>query len=96
MESLSEKAWLDLIALAALHGSAAPRLGYLVGDAATYLTEEEALALYAALESALTVNVLLEHSTAEHDVLDRDTVHRVRHVLRQPEPKMLRRIPPWR
>jgi hypothetical protein len=29
IESLSEKVWLDLIALAAQHGSAAPRLGNL-------------------------------------------------------------------
>ena len=96
MESLSEKAWLDLIALAALHGSAAPRLGYLVRDAAAYLSEEEAAGLHAALESILTVVVLQEHITTEHDVLDRDTVHRVTHVLRQPGLKMLRRTPPWR
>jgi hypothetical protein len=96
MESLSEKAWLDLIALAALHGSAAPRLGYLVRDAATYLTEEEAAGLHAALERVLTVVVLQEHITTEHDVLDRDTARRVSHVLRQPGLKMLRRTPPWR
>ncbi len=96
MESLSEKAWLDLIALAGMHSSAAPRLGYLVRDAATYLTEEEAAGLHAALERVLTVVVLQEHITPEHDVLDRDTARRVRHVLRQPGLKLLRRTPPWR
>ena len=95
-ESLSEKAWLDLIALAGMHGSAAPRLGYLVRDAATYLTEEEAAGLHAALERVLTVVVLKEHITTEDEKLDRDMVHRVRHVLQQPVLKMLRRTPPWR
>ncbi len=96
IESLSEKVWLDLIALAALHGSAAPRLGYLVRDAATYLTEGEAARLYAALERALFAGEPAEHTATEDDALDRVTVRRVGHVLRQPERKMLRRTPPWR
>jgi hypothetical protein len=110
-EILSDKAWLDLIALAAKHGYSAPRLGHLGRNAATDLTEEEAVGLYVTLERVLTTVALQEHSTTEVDVLDRDTVHRVRRVLRQPAPKRLyrvrrvlrqpglkrlRRTPPWR
>jgi hypothetical protein len=96
IESLSEKVWLDLIALAAQHGSAAPRLGYLGRDDATYLTEGEAAGLYAALERALFAGEPAEHIATEDDALDRVTVRRVGHVLQKPERKMLRRTPPWR
>ncbi len=110
-EILSDKVWLDLIALAAKHGYSAPRLGHLGRNADTDLTEEEAVGLYVTLERVLTTVELQERSTTEDDVLDRDTVHRVRRVLRQPAPKRLhrvrrvqwqpglkrlRRTPPWR
>jgi hypothetical protein len=95
-EILSDKVWLDLIALAAKHGYSAPRLGHLGRNADTDLTEEEAVGLYVTLERVLTTVALQEHSTTEVDVLDRDTVHRVRRVLRQPGLKRLRRTPPWR
>ncbi len=94
-EILSDKVWLDLIALAAKHGYTAPRLGLLGRNAHTDLTEEEAVGLYVTLERVLTTVELQEHSTTEVDVLDRDTVHRVRRVLRQPGLKRLRRTPPW-
>jgi hypothetical protein len=93
---LSDKVWMDLIALADKHGYSALRLGHLGRNAHTDLTEEEAAGLYAALERLLTTVELREHSTTEEDVLDRDTVHRVRLVLRQPGRKRLRRTPPWR
>ncbi len=110
-EPLSDEVWMQLAALAVNHGFSAPRLGYLGRNAATALTEEEAVGLYVTLERVLTTVELQEHSTTEVDVLDRDTVHRVRRVLRQPAPKRLcrvrrvlrqpglkrlRRTPPWR
>jgi hypothetical protein len=93
---LSDKVWMDLIALADKHGYSALRLGHLGRNAHTDLTEEEAAGLYAALERLLTTVELQERTTTEEDVLDRDTVHRVRLVLRQPGLKRLRRTPPWR
>ncbi len=93
-EILSDKVWLDLIALAAKHGYSAPRLGLLGGYEEAYLTEEEAEGLYAALERALFAGEPAEHIPPEADTLDRDTVRRVSHVLIQPERKTLRRTPP--
>jgi hypothetical protein len=95
-ETLSDEVWLDLIAMAANHGYSAPRLGQLWRYENIDLTEEEAAGLYTALESALTAGEPQEHITTEDDVLDRDTVRRVSHVLRQPGVKMLRRTPSWR
>ena len=87
---------MDLIALASKHGFSAPRLGFLGRHEEVDLTEEEAEGLYAALERALSAGEPAERIAPEDDALDRDTVHRVRHVLGQPEHKMLRRTPPWR
>ncbi len=95
-ETLSDEVWLDLIALAAKYGYSAPRLGQLGQNAETDLTEEEVASLHTALGRALTAVEPQEHITTEDDALDRDTVRRVGHVLRQPGLKMLRRIPPWR
>jgi hypothetical protein len=92
-EDLSDEVWMDLIAMAAKHGYSAPRLGQLWRDEDIDLTEEEAAGLYAALERALTAWEPQEHLTTKDDVLDRDTVRRVSHVLRQPGLKMLRRTP---
>ncbi len=93
-ESLSDEVWMDLIALASKHGFSAPRLSHLGQYADTDLTEAEDSGLYAALERALFAGEPQERITPEHDVLDRDTVRRVRHVLRGPGIKMLRRTPP--
>ena len=96
-EELSDEVWMDLIALASKHGFSAPRLGLLERSEQVDLTVEEAAGLYAALERALFAGEPQEHITPEHDVLDRDTVRRVSHVLRGPGIKMLRRTPPcWR
>ncbi len=95
-EVLPDEVWMDLIALASKHGYSAPRLGHLGRNDDTDLTEEEAAVFYAALAHALTAGEPQEHITTEADVLDRDTVRRVSHVLRQPELKRLRRTPPWR
>jgi hypothetical protein len=96
-ESLSDEGWMDLIALASKHGFSAPRLSHLGQYADTNLTEAEDSGLCAALERALFAGEPQEHITPEHDVLDRDTVRRVSHVLRGPGIKMLRRTPPiWR
>ncbi len=95
-EALTDEAWMDLIALASKHGFSAPRLGFLGRHEAVDLTEVEAEGLYTALEQALFAGEPAEHIPPEADTLDRDTVHRVRHVLLQPERKTLRRTPPWR
>jgi hypothetical protein len=95
-EALSDEEWMDLIALASKHGFSAPRLGLLERSALVGLTEEEATGLYAALERALLAGEPAERIATEDDVLDRDTVHRVRHVLQQPVLKILRRTPPGR
>ncbi len=95
-EALSDEVWMDLIALASKHGFSAPRLGFLERSEQVDLTEEEAAGLYAALERALLAGEPAERIATEDDTLDRDTVHRVRHVLGQPVLKMLRRTPPWR
>ena len=95
-EALSDKVWMKLATLAVKHGFSAPRLGSLERSEQVDLTEEEAAGLYAALERALSAGEPAERIAPEDDALDRDTVHRVRHVLGQPEHKMLRRTPPWR
>ena len=96
-ESLSDEGWMDLIALASKHGFSAPRLSHLGQYAYTNLTEAEDSGLYAALERALFAGEPAEGIATEHDVLDRDTVRRVSHVLGGPGLKMLRRTPPsWR
>ena len=96
-ESLSDEGWMDLIALASKHGFSAPRLSQIGQYADTNLTEAEDSGLYAALERALFAGEPAERIATEHDVLDRDTVRRVSHVLRGPGLKMLRRTPPiWR
>src|SRR5215218_228215 len=81
-ESLSDEGWMDLIALASKNGYSAPRLSHLAQYADTNLTEVEDSGLYAALERALTAGEPAEVIATEHDVLDRDTVRRVSHVLR--------------
>ncbi len=95
-EVLSDEVWMDLIALASKHSFSAPRLSLLGRYEEAYLTEEEATRLYAVLERALLAGEPAKHISPEDDALDRDTVHRVRHVLQQPVLKMLRRTPPWR
>ena len=95
-EVLPDEVWMDLIALASKHGFSAPRLGLLEQSAQVELTEEEATGLYAALERALLAGEPAERIATEDDALDRNKVHRVRHVLQQPVLKMLRRTPPWR
>ena len=95
-EDLSDEVWMDLISLASKHGFSAPRLGLLERRQQVDLSEEEATGLYAVLERALLAGEPAKHIAPEDDALDRDTVHRVRHVLGQPVLKMLRRTPPWR
>jgi hypothetical protein len=93
---LSDEVWMDLIALASRHGFSAPRLGVLGRREQAVLTEEEAEGLHTALNQALSAGEPTETRVADDDTLDRDKVHRVTHVLRQPGLKMLRRTPPWR
>ncbi len=96
-ESLSDKVWLDIIGLASRHGFSAPRLGLLGRREDTDLTEEEVEGLHAALEQALLVGEPAEHMATEDDTLDRDTIRRVVHVLRQEGLKVVVRCtPPWR
>ena len=94
--TLSDEEWMDLISLASKHGFSASRLSLLERYEQVYLTEEEALRLYAALGRALSAGEPAEHIPPEDDTLGRDTIRRVRRVLQQPVLKMLRRTPPWR
>ena len=91
---LSDEAWSDLIALASRHGFSAPRL-LLERRGDTDLTDEEVEGLNAALKRALSVREPAENIAAEDDTLDRDTVRRVDHVLRQEGLKIVRRTPAW-
>jgi hypothetical protein len=95
-EILSDVVWMDLIVLASKHGFSAPRLGHLDWSEQVDLTEEEATGLYAVLERALLAGEPAKHIAPEDNALDRDTVHRVRHMLQQPVLKILRRTPPSR
>ncbi len=54
-ESLTDKVWLDLIALASKHSFSAPRLSLLGRREDAELSDEEAAGLRAALERALSV-----------------------------------------
>ncbi len=95
-ESLSDEVWLDLIALANKYDFSAPRRGHLGQREDTDLTEEEVVGLHTALERALSAGEPSETISPEDETIDRDTVHRVTNVLRQPGGKTLRRTPPWR
>ncbi len=95
-ESTSDEVWADLVALANKYDFSAPRLSQLGQREVVNLTEEEAEGLLLALERALWAEEPAEHTATEDDALDRDTVRRVVHVLRQEGFKMLRRTPLWR
>ncbi len=93
-ESLSEKVWLDLIALASKYDFSAPRLSQLGWREEVDLTEEEAEDLLLALERALWAGKPAKRRATEDDELDRDTVRRVVHMLRHSGTKLLRRTLP--
>ncbi len=96
MESLSDEVWADLIALASRYDFSAPRLCQLGRLEDVALTEEEAESLLLALERALWAGKPDKRKATEDDTLDRVTVRRVVHALRQSGTKLLRRTPPWR
>jgi len=82
-ERLSDEQWLELTSLASKYGFSVPRLRNLGRREEADLTDEEGVGLHAALERALAAGEPGEHISAEDKTLDRDTVRRVAHVLRQ-------------
>src|SRR5215208_6753697 len=93
-ENLSDEEWVSVISLASKYDFSAPQLTHLERRAVVDVTEEEASGLQAALERALSggePSVTL----SSDETLDRNTVQRVRLVLRQPGGKLLRRTYPW-
>jgi hypothetical protein len=94
-ERISDEQWLKLTSLASTYGFSVPRLRLLERREQTDLTNEEAVGLHDALERALSA----EEPTSEHisfvedKTIDRDTVRRVAHVLRQHGGKLLRGTP---
>ena len=94
-EWLSDEQWLELTSLASKYGFSVPRLRLLGRREQTDLTDEEAVGLQAALERTLSEEPSEHLSIGEDQTIDRDTVRRVAHVLRQPGGKLLRRTPDW-
>ncbi len=92
-ERLSDEQWSELTLLASKYGFSRPRLQNLGRREEADLTDEEGVGLHAALEQALAAEESSEHISIEDKTLDRDTVRRVAHVLRQRGGKLLRRTP---
>ena len=92
-EWLSDEQWLELTSLASEYGFSVPRLRNLGRREEADLTDEEGVGLHAALERALAAGEPSEHISTEDKTLDRGTVQRVAHVLRQHGGKLLRRMP---
>ena len=92
-EWLSEEQWLELTSLASEYGFSVPRLRNLGRREEADLTDEEGVGLHAALERALAAGEPSEQISTEDKTLDRGTVRRVVHVLRQRGVKMLRHMP---
>ena len=92
-EWLSNEQWLELTSLASKYGFSEPWLRNLGRREEADLTDEEGAGLHAALERALAAGEPGEHISSGRLILDRDTVRRVVHVLRQRGVKMLRHMP---
>jgi len=92
-ERLSNEQWLELTSLASKYGFSEPWLRNLGRREEADLTDEEGAGLHAALERALAAEEPSEHISTEDQTLDRGTVQRVAHVLRQHGGKLLRRTP---
>jgi len=92
-EWLSNEQWLELTSLASEYGFSMPRLRKLGRREAADLTDEEVVGLLAALERALAAGEPGEHISSGRLILDRGTVRRVVHVLRQRGVKVLRHMP---
>ena len=95
-ENLTDEVWFAVISLASRYGYSAPRLSNLGRNEEVYLSNEEVSELHAALVQALSAGGPVQDIATEEDTLDRDTVRRVVHVLRQQGLKILRRTPSWR
>jgi hypothetical protein len=94
---VTDEAWKDLIGHASAGGYSAPHLWELKrSDESVRISDDEAKRLHDALSNALHTS-LTDVPTFDHDSerLDRDTVHRVRYVLRHSDIH-LERTPYWR
>jgi hypothetical protein len=94
-ENVTDDVWAELVAAAAKSGVAFPRLSQLGRGEEMLLDEGTCTMLRAALGDALR-GVLADTPVVEDgESLDRDTVHRVRYVLRHDNVR-LTRTPSWR
>jgi hypothetical protein len=95
-ETVTDDVWAELVAAAAKSGAAFPQLSRLGRGEEMPLDEGTCTMLRAALGNALR-GVLANTPVVVEDgeSLDRDTVHRVRHVLRHDNVR-LTRTPSWR
>jgi hypothetical protein len=95
-ETVTDDVWAELVTAAAKSGAAFPQLSRLGRGEEMPLDEGTCTMLRAALGNALQ-GVLAKTPVVVEDgeSLDRDTVHRVRHVLRHDNVR-LTRTPSWR
>ena len=91
VENLTDNEWQDILALASEQGVSAPQLRLANRNDSTHIAGADAAGLYEALGRALPG---VPQPKTEDGVLDRDTIHRVRHVLRSGRVR-LSRTPRW-
>jgi hypothetical protein len=94
---VTDEAWKDLIWHASAGGYSAPHLWELRrSDEPVRISDDEAKRLHYALSNALHTSLTdVPTSDRDSESLDRDTVHRVRYVLRHSDIH-LERTPYWR
>jgi hypothetical protein len=100
-ESITDDQWLDILRHSSDAGFSCPHLTLGRGEAKV-IPEDEARSLYdhlsVALGTSLKDSPVTEVEGANLDVLDRETAHRVSHVLRYLDYREVRlvRTPPWK
>lgn len=90
VESVTDSEWQEILGLASKHGFYRPHLRLEKRYDSTEIVEADAVALYEALGQAF---VDIPSRETEDDVLDRNTVQRVRRLLRSRRVR-LSRTPP--
>ncbi len=90
VENVTDNEWQDILALAIEQGVYVSQLRLANRNDSTDIVGADAEGLYEALGHALPDIPQLE---TEDDVLDRNTVHRVRHVLRSGRVRLFRTRP---
>jgi hypothetical protein len=97
VETLTDRQWMEILLHASKHGFSAPRLT-LDKDEEVEIGDDDAEELRRALGEALVSTLrdapMSPSHSSDDDVLDRDTVHRIRHVLHA-EDVRLACVPYW-